>query len=176
MAIPTNLVSCLGDGDRGADLGGTSSVNDPVVSNQISNDADRIVQCSLCFIDNLSKDGQLCTTRARRTYHLVTASNKHRHRPRVCAFLDNQHLFSCRTKRQFPHDTRRSQFIRCQVFESRNDSTVGRDGDQFDFRTSHPSNGGEIILHQEVVGFVVEAPLADDKVSTSVLDPESMYC
>jgi hypothetical protein len=54
-ANSTDLVRCLGNGDRSTDLGGASSVDDSVVSNQVSNDTDSIVQCSLCFINDLPK-------------------------------------------------------------------------------------------------------------------------
>lgn len=106
-------------------------------------------------------------------YHLVATSHKYCHRSRVGAFFNDQHLFSRRTERQFPHDARSTQLLCRQVFEPRNDSSVGRDGDELDFGTSDPSNGRQVILHQQVVGFVVETPLADDKVGTGVLDPKS---
>nr|GFD55815.1 hypothetical protein [Tanacetum cinerariifolium] len=32
----------------------------------------------------------------------------------------------------------------------------------------------EIVLHQQVVGFVIETPLADDEIGTGVLDPVPM--
>lgn len=40
-----------------------------------------------------------------------------------------------------------------------------------DLRTSDPSNGRQIILHQKVVRLVVETPLADNEVRSGVLDP-----
>lgn len=48
----------------------------------------------------------------------------------------------------------------------------GRAGStNLDLRSSDPSNGRQIVLHQKVVRLVVETPLADDEVGSGVLDP-----
>jgi hypothetical protein len=41
-----------------------------------------------------------------------------------------------------------------------------------DLRTSDPTDSREVVLHQKMVGLVVESPLADDKIGSGVLDPE----
>ena len=38
------------------------------------------------------------------------------------------------------------------------------------FGTTNPSNSGQVILHEQMVGFIVETPLTDDHVGTGVLD------
>lgn len=50
-----DLVGLLGDGDRGADLGGSTSVNHSVVLDQISHDTDGIVQRPLSLVDDLRR-------------------------------------------------------------------------------------------------------------------------
>jgi hypothetical protein len=105
------------------------------------------------------------------TYHLVASPNKHSDRSRVGTLLDDQHLFPRRSKRNLPDNSSLAQLVRRQVFESRYDSSVGRNGDQLDLWTTDPSDGGKVVLHQQVIGLVVETPLTDDQVGTSVLDP-----
>lgn len=45
-----------------------------------------------------------------------------------------------------------------------------------DFWPTNPSDSREIVLHQQVVRLVVEAPLADDKIRTRVLDHADHVC
>jgi len=40
-----------------------------------------------------------------------------------------------------------------------------------DLRSSNPTNGGKIVLHEKMVGLVVESPLTDDEVGSGVFDP-----
>jgi hypothetical protein len=48
-----DLVGLLGNGDRGADLGRASSVDDPVVTDEVPDDADGVVQSSFGLVDDL---------------------------------------------------------------------------------------------------------------------------
>jgi hypothetical protein len=48
---------------------------------------------------------------------------------------------------------------------------TGKTGTHLDLRSTDPPNGRKFVLHQQVVRFVVETPLADDEVCTGVLDP-----
>ena len=50
-----DLVGLLGNGDRGADLGRASSVDDPVVTDEVPDDADGVVQSSFGLVDDLSE-------------------------------------------------------------------------------------------------------------------------
>jgi hypothetical protein len=51
---PTHLVRSLGDGDGRADLGCTTTVNDPVVSHKIPYDTDRIMQRAFSLVNDLN--------------------------------------------------------------------------------------------------------------------------
>ena len=105
-------------------------------------------------------------------YHLVASPDKHSDRSRVGTLLDDQHLFPRCSKGNLPDHSSLAQLVRRQVFESRYDSPVGRDGNQLNLGTTDPSDGGKVVLHQQMVGLIVETPLTDDQVGTSVLDPE----
>ena len=48
-----HLVGALGNGDTGANLGRTATINDTVVANQITDDAESIVQCPLGLVNDL---------------------------------------------------------------------------------------------------------------------------
>lgn len=128
------------------------------------------------------------------TYHLVRTANKDGDGLRIGAVLNDEHLVAGGTERDLPHDAGLSELGCCQVFEPGDDAAVGRDRDELqgqgkdnvsrrlqvrdrpeggthlDFRTADPSDGGQVVLHQEVVRFVVKAPLADDEVGARVLD------
>ena len=39
-----------------------------------------------------------------------------------------------------------------------------------EFGTAHPANGGQFVMLQEMIGFVVESPLADRERRAAVLD------
>ena len=56
------------------------------------------------------------------------------------------------------------------LLEAGNNAAISGNGEQFNFNTTNPSNGGQLILHEQMVGLIVEAPLAEDDVSAGVLD------
>ena len=45
--------------------------------------------------------------------------------------------------------------------ESRDDAGARGDGDELELHAPHPAHGRQLVLEQEVVCLVVEAPLAD---------------
>ena len=63
-------------------------------------------------------------------HHFVASADKDSHGASVGTFLDDDHLVSRGSKRNFPDDSRLSEFLWCQVLESRDDATLGGDGNQ----------------------------------------------
>lgn len=103
-------------------------------------------------------------------YHLVATTDKDRNSPCVGALLDDQHLLACRTECHLPNHAGSSQLLGLEVLESWDDAAVGCNSNQLDLGTSNPPNGGKLVLKQQVVGLIVETPLADNKVRTSILE------
>lgn len=66
----------------------------------------------------------------KKTDHLVTTPDKHSHRPRVGALLNNKHLIPCSTKGKFSDDTGVTELVGGKIFESGDNSTVGGNGDK----------------------------------------------
>merc|ERR1712166_266678 len=54
--------------------------------------------------------------------------------------------------------------------ESGYDSSSGGDSQELNFNTTDPSHGGKVVLHEEMVSFIIETPLAEDDVGSGVLD------
>jgi len=90
-----DLVSLLGDVQRACHLSGTTSIDNPVISNEIPDDADSIVERSFGLFDD----------------HFVAATNEDCHRLRVFALFQDQHLVTGRTEAEFLDDSARAQFF-----------------------------------------------------------------
>lgn len=103
------------------------------------------------------------------THHLVATAQETGDCTGIGAFFNDKHLLSCCTEGHFSNNTSRTQLIGTQVLESRDDSTVCRDSNQLDLRTTDPPNSRQLILKQEVISLIIEAPLADDEVSAGTL-------
>ena len=108
--------------------------------------------------------------------HLVGSADEDCDGPGVGALLDDQHLVPCCSECELPDNTSLSELLGTEVLESWNNASVGGDGDQLDLRPSDPSYGGQLVCEQEVVGLVVETPLADDDVGAGVLDLVDHLC
>lgn len=64
------------------------------------------------------------------TNHLIATAHENGYCPCVGAFLDDEHLVSCRAEGNFANDTRFAQLFWCQVLKSWYNATVGSDGNQ----------------------------------------------
>lgn len=105
------------------------------------------------------------------TYHLVATTNEHSHSARVGTLLNHQHLVPRRTERHLLNETGVSKLLSRQVLESGHNATVRGNRNELDLGTANPTYGGEVVLHEQVIGLVVKAPLTDDEVRSSVLNP-----
>ena len=68
--------------------------------------------------------------RQRIAHHFVAPTDKDSHGTSVGTFLDDHHLIPRGPKRNFPDNTRLSELLWCQVLESRDNATLGGDGNQ----------------------------------------------
>jgi len=120
-------------------------------------------------------------------HHFITSSDKYCDRAGIGTFLDDKHLVPGRPKRNFSDEACLSQFCRGQVFETGNNSTMGGYCDELvtgeemianpveirylNFRSTDPTYGRQIILHQQMVRLVIEAPLTDDQICAGIFHP-----
>lgn len=104
------------------------------------------------------------------SYHLVAAADENGDGAGVGALLDDEHLLARSAEGHLLDDARGAELGRGQLLEARHDAAVGRNGDEFHLRATDPADSGQVVLQQQVVGLVVEAPLADDEVGAGVLD------
>ena len=98
------------------------------------------------------------------THHLVAAPDKDGHRPGVGALLNHQHLFPRGAEAHLADDTRPAELGGAEILKPGHDAAVGGDGDEHDFRSAHPPDGRQMVLEEQMVGLVVETPLADGQI------------
>ena len=103
------------------------------------------------------------------TYHLVAAPDKDSDGAGVGALLDDEHLLSCCAKGHLPDDAGFAELLGLKILEPGNNAAVGRNRNQLDLRAADPPYGGEVVLEKEMVGLVVETPLADGQVRAGIL-------
>ncbi len=104
------------------------------------------------------------------THHLVAASHKDGDCPWILALFYHHHAILGCPKREFSHQTRSTKFVCCQLNETRHDASSCCYGNEFYLGSTHPANGRQFVGQEEMVGLVVESPLANGEVSPSILD------
>ena len=52
--------------------------------------------------------------------------------------------------------------------KSRNNARTGRNCNELHFDAANPTNGRQFVLQEQVIGFVIKAPLANSKRGTAV--------
>lgn len=104
-----------------------------------------------------------------RTYHLVASANEDSDRTAVGTFFNDQHLLSCCAKSHLAHTTSSTKLLCAQILKSRHDTAIGGNCNQLDLGTTDPSDGGQLVLKEQVVGLIVETPLTDDEVGSRIL-------
>ncbi|KAI6768986.1 hypothetical protein HG531_010090 [Fusarium graminearum] len=164
------LDSRILDGQRAGNLGSTTTVDNAVITDQVSHHAKSIMQRSLGLVDNLGTLAYFSSKAVNTTHHLVATSDKDCNSPGVGALLNDKHLLPCCTEGHLSDNTSRTQLRRGKVLESGNYSAVGSNSNQLNLRPTDPSNSWQLVLEEEMVGLVVETPLADGQVSTCILD------
>lgn len=87
----------------------------------------------------------------------------------LLALFNNEHSLVAGSELDFSDGTSLSEFIGGDFLESGDDSGSSGDGHEFDIRSGDPSDGWELVLEEEMVGFVIESPLTHDDVGSRVL-------
>mmetsp|Transcript_5057 Transcript_5057/g.10698 ORF Transcript_5057/g.10698 Transcript_5057/m.10698 type:complete len:277 (+) Transcript_5057:73-903(+) len=141
-----HLVGGLSHRERARDLRGSAAVHDAVVLDEVARHAHGVVQGALGLVDE----------------HVVAAAHEHGDGTGVAALLDDQHALLGGAERQLLHAAGGAEVLRLQLSEARADASASGDGDELQLDAAHPAHGGQLVLQQQVVGLVVEAPLADD--------------
>lgn len=148
------LVSFLLEVDGAGELGGSASYNNSVVLNHVSDDAESIMDGSVGLVD----------------HHTGRTSHQNGDGSGSLELLDDQHLVVVGTELDFSDLSGLSELLGGDFLESGDDSGSGGDGDELDIDSTKPSDGGEVVLEEEMVGLVVEAPLTHGDVGARVLD------
>mmetsp|Transcript_9052 Transcript_9052/g.15310 ORF Transcript_9052/g.15310 Transcript_9052/m.15310 type:complete len:364 (+) Transcript_9052:294-1385(+) len=139
--------------ERAGDLRRASAVHHTVVLDEVAHHAHGIVQRPLGLVHD----------------HLVSSADQHGHGIGEGAVLDDQHALLGGAEAYLAHRPSLAQLFRRQLLETRHNSSASGDSDQLQLDTTNPSHGRQLILQQQVVRLVVEAPLADDQVGATVL-------
>lgn len=137
---------------RASDLSTSSSINDLITLNEISDTAKGVMDTSFSFINNL----------------FTASPDKNGDSLGLGAFFDDQHAFISGAKMQLFDEAGRAQLFGGDLLEPRDDSGPGGHGHEFDINTSDPTDSRELVLQEEMVGFVVESPLAQGDRSAGV--------
>uniref|UniRef100_A0A182Q4N6 Uncharacterized protein n=1 Tax=Anopheles farauti TaxID=69004 RepID=A0A182Q4N6_9DIPT len=134
-------------------LGRTTTVNDARVTDQRTHDAQRVVDRSFRF----------------RRHHFVATADQHGHGARVLAVFDHQHLVLGRTEAKLAHHTRRTELIGRKFLETWHNTATGSDRNQLNLGSTNPTDGRQLLLQQQMVRLIIEAPLTDGKRGARIL-------
>ena len=124
----------------------------------------QIVHLGLCCSMNVTR-----TSRSLKTQHACRQCSANSSSLGVFAAFNNEHPVLGGAKHQLTHRPSLSQLVCSQFLESWHNASAGSHGYQLDLNTSNPSHSRQVVGHQQVVGFVIKAPLANDKRGSRVL-------
>jgi hypothetical protein len=148
-----DLISLLGNLDGASELSGTTSSNYVVILDHVSDDADGIEEASLGLVTNRAG----------------STSDQHGDGLGVLAFLNEENLIVRGTERELLDNSSLSELLWGNLFESWDDSSSGGDSQELDLDSSNPSDSWKFIMHEKMVGLVIETPLAEHDVGSGVL-------
>jgi len=103
-------------------------------------------------------------------YHLVATTDQDGDRTRVGAVLNVQHAVFARAKGGLADLACLAELGSRHLLKAGDDAATSGDGDELELGATDPADGWELVLHQQVVGLVVKAPLAHNQVGARVLD------
>ena len=96
----------------------------------------------------------------------TTSTDEDGHGLRVLAFLNEDYLIVRCTEGDLLDFTSLTELLGSDLFEARNNMSTRSHSNELNLDTANPSDSGKFVVHEEVVGLVVEAPLAENDVST----------
>ena len=142
----TDLVSLLRNSDGASELSGTTATDNVGILDHVTDDTDGVVKATLGFI----------------TDRLGATTDHYRHGLRVLTVFDENNFVTRRAVANLFDATGSAEFLGSDLLEAGNDARARRDGEKLDLDTTNPTHGGKLVLHEQVVGLVVEAPLAEN--------------
>lgn len=149
-----DLVSSLGDLDGASELSGTTTANDVLVLDHVTDDAESIEEAALGLITNGAG----------------TTTDENGDSLRVLALLDQKHLLVRGTEGVFLDDTGLTELIGRDLLETGDDASTSCNSEQLNLDTTNPTDSREVVVHEQMVSLVIETPLAKHDVGTGVLD------
>ena len=154
VLLRTNdLLRSLLNLNRASNLARTTTVDDTVVADEVTSDAHGIVERSLGLLDS----------------HVVTTAHENGDGLGVRAVLDQEHGVLLCTEGLLVDAAGSTELGGGELLEAGHDVSAGGEGEQLELDTADPTHGGKVVLEEKVVGLIVEAPLAEDDISTGVL-------
>lgn len=123
------LVCLLADCQGAGYFGCPSSIHNTVVTDEVPDDTQGIMEGSFCFFYDLGRRPCLSSScwprgtepslqpkaQGQNSYHLVSSSDENGHSSRVLTLLDNQHFVFCSAKRDLSHHTSKAQLLRGEL-------------------------------------------------------------
>mmetsp|Transcript_8220 Transcript_8220/g.9954 ORF Transcript_8220/g.9954 Transcript_8220/m.9954 type:complete len:568 (-) Transcript_8220:99-1802(-) len=149
-----DLVGLLGDGDRASELGGATTANDVIVLDHVADDADGVMEAALGLIAD----------------SLGATSDHDGDSLGVHAVLDQDDLLARGAVGDLFDAAGSAELLRGDFLEAGDDARTSGDGKELDLDATDPTDGRKAVLHEQMVGLVVEAPLAEDGGGAGVLD------
>ena len=154
MLDTTDLVGLLSNGNRASELSSATTANNVVILDHVADDADSVVQATLGLIT----DGLGATTD-----HNCDSLG-------VLTLLDEDDFIArCAVSNLFDA-TGDSELFRSNLLEARDNAGTCCDGEELNLNTTDPSDRRELVLHEQVVGLVIETPLAKDGSCARIFD------
>lgn len=82
----------------------------------------------------------------------------------MLAVLDQKNLVVGSSELVLLYGSSTAEFFGGDLFESWDDSGSSSEGKELNLDTTNPSDGWEVVVHEQVVGLVVKSPLAEHDV------------
>lgn len=147
------MISLLSKMNGAVEFRGTSTWDDSVIPDHISDNAKSIMDGSVGFVNN----------------HSAGSSSEDGDSLRTFKLFDQEHLGVVGSEFDLLHLTSLSQLFWGNFCESWDDSSTSGQSQKFDIGSRNPSHSWEFVLKQQVVSLIIESPLAHGNVSSGVL-------
>ncbi len=148
-----DLVGFLLNSNGAGKLSGTTATDDVGVLDHVSHDADGIMEAALGLVANC---------------HGSTA-NQDGDGLGIGAIFDKDDLIVGGAEGDLLYLTSLTKLLGGNFLEAGDDTSTGSESEELDLNTTDPADGGKFVMHEEVIGLVVETPLAEDDVGARVL-------
>lgn len=88
--------------------------------------------------------------------------------PSVWTALNNQHTLVAGTELDLSNNAGIAELLAIELLESRYNSSAGSNGEQLQINTTNPSYSWQLVLVEQVIGLIIESPLADYQCGTRI--------